>query len=81
MSLFDLPIGTFARITEVRGGRQLVRRLQHLGLRVGSEVAVLHHRGGGVVLSTGGSRVALGAGVVEKLSVEPVSGVQAPADS
>lgn len=72
MSLFDLPLETPARIAEIRGGRQLTRRLLGLGLRVGSEVAVLHHRGRGVVLSTGGTRVALGGGVVEKLSVEPL---------
>ncbi len=73
MSLFELPVGTPARIAEIRGGQQLARRLLGLGLRVGSEVAILHHRPRGVVLSTGGTRVALGGGVVEKLSVEPVS--------
>lgn len=72
MSLIDLPVGTPARIAEIRGGRQLARRLLGLGLRVGSEVAVLHHRGRGVVLSTGDARVALGGGVVEKLVVEPL---------
>lgn len=77
MSLFDLPIGTPARIAEIRGGRQLVRRLLGLGLRVGSEVVVLHHRGRGVVLSTGDARVALGGGIAEKLSIEPLSAVQA----
>jgi ferrous iron transport protein A len=71
-SLNELPLGTRARIAEIRGGRQLTRRLLGLGLRVGSEVAVLHHRGRGVVLSTGGTRVALGGGVVEKLRVEPL---------
>jgi ferrous iron transport protein A len=79
MSLFDLPIGAHARIAEIRGGRQLTRRLLGLGLRVGSEVAVLHHRGRGVVLSAGGTRVALGGGIVEKLSVEPLASEQAGA--
>jgi ferrous iron transport protein A len=73
MSLVDLPIGTLARIAEIRGGSQLVRRLLSLGLRVGSEVSILHHRGRGVVLSTGDTRVALGGGVVEKLLVEPLA--------
>jgi len=73
MSLFDLPIGAHVRIAEIRGGRQLTRRLLGLGLRVGSEVAILHHRGRGVVLSAGGTRVALGGGIVEKLSVEPLA--------
>jgi len=81
MSLFDLPVGASARIAEIRGGRQLARRLLGLGVRVGSEVAVLHHRGRGVVLSTGGgTRVALGGGIVEKLSVEPLDTAQVQAD-
>ncbi len=50
----------------------MTRRLLGLGLRVGSEISVLHHRGRGVVLSTGDTRVALGGGVVEKLLVEPL---------
>ncbi len=74
MPLLDLPAGTLARIAEIRGGRQLARRLQGLGLRVGSEVAVLHQRGQGLVLSAGGTRVALGSGIVEKLLVEPLDG-------
>lgn len=80
MSLFDLPVGTSARIAEIHGGRKLARRLLSLGVRVGSEVTVLHHRGNGVVLSIGGTRVALGGGVVEKLSVEPVAAALASAD-
>ena len=51
MPLVDLPIGTPARIAEIRGGRQLARRLLGLGLRVGSEISVLHHRGRGVFSS------------------------------
>jgi len=72
MSLVDLPIGAPACIAEIRGGRQLARRLLSLGLRVGSEITILHHRGRGVVLSTGDARVALGGGIVEKLVVEPL---------
>jgi ferrous iron transport protein A len=80
MCLFDLPIGVPARIAEIRGGRQLTRRLLGLGLRVGSEVAVLHHRRHGVVLSAGGTRVALGGGIVEKLLVEPLGPGQVGAE-
>ncbi|MCU0832898.1 MAG: ferrous iron transport protein A [Chromatiaceae bacterium] len=74
----DLPVGAAARITQIRGGRELARRLLGLGLRVGSEVRVLHHRGGGLVVSSGEARVALGGGVVDKLWVEPLPDEQAP---
>ena len=69
--LSELPGGTHARIAEIRGGRQLARRLLGLGIRVDAEVTVLHRRGRGVVLAKGDIRVALGSGVSEKILVEP----------
>jgi ferrous iron transport protein A len=65
-----LPPGIAARIAEVRGGRGFARRLLGLGLRVGSEVRVLHHRGRGLVLSCGDTRIALGGGIADKLWVD-----------
>ncbi len=70
VSLDTLPIGGRARIMLIQGGRNLHRRLMGLGLRIGSEVEVLHHRGRGVVIACAGSRVALGGGVAEKLLIE-----------
>ena len=69
LRLADLPPGEDAYIAEIRGGRALTRRLLGLGLRVGSLVTILHHRGQGVVVSNGETRVALGGGVTEKLWV------------
>lgn len=74
VSLADLPLGATARIVKIRGGRRLSRRLFALGLRVGSEILVLHHRGSGLVVSHGETRVALGGGIVEKLSVQRLAG-------
>ena len=73
MPLIQLAVGEHARIAEIRGGRQLTRRLLSLGLRVGMELDVLHRRGRGVVVGSSGTRVALGAGVAEKLYVTPVA--------
>jgi ferrous iron transport protein A len=71
--LAELPAGSSARLAEIRGGRQLTRRLLALGLRVGSEIVVLHHRGSGLVVSHGDTRVALGGGIADKLWVEPLA--------
>jgi ferrous iron transport protein A len=71
--LGELPLGSPALLAEIRGGRQLTRRLLSLGLRAGTRVTVLHHRGRGVVLSNGETRVALGGGIVDKLWVEPLT--------
>ena len=67
-----LSVGQRARIAEIRAGRELTRRLLSLGLRVGMELDVLQRRGRGVVVASSGSRVALGAGVAEKLLMIPL---------
>ncbi len=70
LALARLPLGSHARIRQILGGRQLIHRLLSLGLRVGSEIELTQRRGGGVVVANEGTRVALGAGVAEKLLVE-----------
>ncbi len=81
-SLAMLPVGRRARIVEIHGGRELVRKLLALGLRIGSEIRVEHHRGRGLVVSAGAARVALGGGIVEKVMVVPLDagGNDAPVD-
>ena len=74
-SLSALPVGARARIVEIHGGRDLVRKLLALGLRIGSEICVEHHRGRGLVVSAGAARVALGGGIVEKVMVVPLATV------
>lgn len=70
-TLGQLPIGTHARIIKINANRFVVRRLLGLGLRVGSEVSVLHHRGKGVVVAIEGNRIALGDWVTDMLQIEP----------
>jgi ferrous iron transport protein A len=72
IALAKLPVGSRACIKRILGGRQLVHRLLGLGLRVGSEVELTQRRGAGVVVANAGSRIALGAGVAEKLLVQPI---------
>ena len=69
-SLSEILIGQKVRLVAIDGGRELVRRLLSLGLSIGAEVEVLHHRGRGVVVAREGNRVALGRGVAEKLRAE-----------
>lgn len=78
--LANLPVGSHACIKRILGGRQLVHRLLGLGLRVGSVVELTQRRGGGVVVANGGSRVALGAGVADKLIVQPLDGAAVDQD-
>lgn len=75
-TLGQLPIGGRAKITKINANRFIVRRLIGLGLRIGSEVSVLHHRGRGVVVAIEGNRIALGDGVTDKLQIEPIDTTQ-----
>lgn len=68
--LSEMPAGHKVRLVAIDGSRQLTRRLLSLGLSLGSEVEILHHRGRGVVVAKQGNRVALGRGIAEKLIAE-----------
>lgn len=71
-SLLTLQNGHSGRIAAIEGDSVLIRRMLSLGLRVGSVVNMLNHRGKGVVIQNAGTRVALGSGIAEKLLVEPL---------
>ncbi len=71
-SLLSLQNGHSGRIASIEGDRQMVRRMLSLGLRVGTVVDMLNHRGKSVVIQNAGTRVALGPGIAEKLLVEPL---------
>ncbi len=73
ISLDLLPVGRRARIARLNGGREMTRRLLSLGLRVGSEVDVVQHRGRGVVVACQDARVALGGGVAAKILMLPLA--------
>jgi ferrous iron transport protein A len=70
ISLNNLPIGQRARIKMIKGDRAVARRLLSLGLRVGSEISVLQHRGQGVVVASAGTRVALGGSIASQLILQ-----------
>ena len=71
-SLLSLKNGHRGRIASIEGGKPMVRRMLSLGLRVGTVVNMLNHRGKSVVIQNAGTRVALGPGIAEKLLVEPL---------
>lgn len=73
LRLTDLPDAIPARLAEIRGGRQLTRRLLALGLRQGSPLCIVQRRGKGLVLASGELRIAIGTGIAEKLWVTPES--------
>lgn len=70
LTLSDTPIGKKVRLVAIDGNHLLIRRFLSLGLSLGCEVEVLHHRGRGVVVAKQGNRVALGGGMADKLHAE-----------
>ena len=69
-SLLSLENGCSGRIAAIEGDNQLVRRMLSLGIRVGTIVDMLNHRGKSVVIQNAGTRVALGPDIADKLKIE-----------
>jgi ferrous iron transport protein A len=70
--LSETPVGQRLRLVRVDGGQRLKRRLMALGISVGGQAELLQRRAGGVVLASGGNRVAIGAGIAHRLYVEAI---------
>ena len=61
--------GERVRVFLLRGGKGLEMRLTSLGLNVGSELTVAQRLGGKLVVIRGETRLALGAGMAQKIMV------------
>jgi len=61
--------GERVKIFLLRGGKGLETRLSDMGLNVGSEIVVSQHQGGNLVVIRGETRLALGAGIAQKIMV------------
>lgn len=73
--LADAVAGDHLIITAFRAGKELSRRLADLGLPIGARIEVIHRqRGGRLVVARDLSRVALGAGMTDKIMVTRVNG-------
>ncbi len=72
LSLASAAAGQKLRITGYRGGRMLRARLLALGLNLGQEVEVLQNNRGLIIIGINGGRIALGRGISQKITAEPV---------
>ena len=70
MPLSMVSPGEKVKIVEFQGGTQLKNRLSDMGISIGQQVEVLN-RGGPIIVSVKGSRVALGKGLAQKVMVSP----------
>lgn len=73
--LADAVAGDRLVIMSFHAGREMNRRLADLGLPIGAEIEVVHRqRGGRMVVARDLSRVALGAGMADKIIVARTNG-------
>ena len=71
LALCDTPEGAKATVVALPTGRRAHSRLVNIGLKVGSEIQVLRNSGWGPVLvGTGLTRLAIGHGMAERVTVE-----------
>jgi ferrous iron transport protein A len=71
MPLSLVPAGRSVLLRRVQAGRGLISRLAAMGLLPGVRVQVCHNdRNGPIILGLNGSRLMLGRGMADKMSVE-----------
>ena len=68
--LSDLPVGAKGRLVCLNVDPNLRKRLLALGVVLGQELQILHHRSRGIVVQSKGSRIALGGDIADKLQLE-----------
>ena len=70
MLLKDLQIGESAVVTKIELPFQIERRLQALGMTLGTRVSVLGNKSRGtLVLKVRGTRFAMGRGITRRIGV------------
>ena len=69
--LTAIASGGKAKVVALLGGRGFQNRMVSMGLKVGCEIEVLHRGSRGPVLvAAGGTRLALGHGMAERILVQ-----------
>lgn len=70
-ALSELRPGEKARVVELVGGRGFKNRMLGMGLHAGFELEMIQNAGahGPIVISVGGSRLGIGAGMADKIRV------------
>jgi ferrous iron transport protein A len=69
-NLLQLKRNQWAKVTDILGGFGLRRKLESLGVRVGSRILKVSDAPGPVVVNVGGTQLAIGKGMASKIIVE-----------
>ena len=73
VDLIQLQAGNEARIIEIAGGHQMLKKVEALGIRVGVNIKKLSAQvwHGPVTIQIGNSQIAIGFGMAQKIYVNP----------
>jgi len=69
MILNQIPVGSHGTVVHISGGKAMLRKLMSLGIKTGSDIEILHHRGKGVVVLSMGTRIAVGETISQHIEV------------
>jgi len=69
--LNQMPVGSRGTVVHISGGKAMLRKLMSLGIKTGSDIEMLHHRGKGVVVLSMGTRIAVGESISQHIEVRP----------
>lgn len=61
--------GQTAKITQIKAGKGLHNRLNHMGIHVGDTVMVKRQLGGPIIISLHNTELAIGRGIAKKIIV------------
>lgn len=67
--LNQMKTGSHSTVSNITGGKDMLRKLMSLGIKTGSDVELLHHRGKGVVVRSNGTRIAIGESIAQYIEV------------
>jgi len=81
ISLILLKEGEEGIIHLVSGGSGLIGRLASLGLTAGMKIKILRNIGGPLIVTTNGTRIAIGRGQAQKIAVRRLTAGRAKAES
>lgn len=74
MTLKNSEIGKYYQVTELQMEGKLLRRLQALGLTIGTKIKVLNRKkSGSIIFSVRGTRLAIGSRIAEGIEADEAS--------
>ncbi|OIO72119.1 MAG: hypothetical protein AUJ85_10810 [Elusimicrobia bacterium CG1_02_37_114] len=72
ISLTEMNANEFGKVVELIGGHGMVKSLENMGIRIGTEIRKVSQQlmGGPVIVSQGNTRVAIGYGMAKRIIIE-----------